>query len=127
MTESLEKMRRSGMISHKAFNALQAKTKVQRSKMAEFDSRKRDEGQNRDRGEVPPNELNHKTNQRKGPRMSAGERDGKAPTRNAIDTHTGKKFPLGGKVAGKDTSIGRKGGVIQSGPEYGGPSSRKYG
>jgi hypothetical protein len=123
--ESLDKLRRSGSISHAAFNRLQAATKSQRTKLAEFDGKSRDEGQH-GKGEVPATEINHKTNQRKAIKgrkpANFGERDGKSPSRSHINTfgQAGGKFPAGGKMGTASKRVGVKGGVIQSGPQYGG-------
>src|SRR5258708_19515329 len=61
MAESMESLFRRGMISPKALGKLAAKssskpkilneTRVQNSRMADFDGKSKDEGTNRDRGE----------------------------------------------------------------------------
>lgn len=132
MAESIEKLRRSGMISTKAFNALQSRTKVQRSKMAEFNAKKKDESALNNRGYTSSNEINRADYQRKGPKMSAGNPEGRQPTRDVINRGLGnqkKKFPAGGKMTkGGKAHPGVKGGVVPSAPsDYGGPSNRKYG
>jgi hypothetical protein len=123
--ESIDKLRRSGSISHAAYNRLQAATKSQRTKLAEFNAKERDEGQH-GKGEVPPNEINHRTNQAKKAigRVSAGgsARGSQSPNKAHINTFgQGRgKFPAGGKMGNASKRVGVKGGVIQSGPQYGG-------
>lgn len=129
----------SGAISHKAYNATLAKTKAQNAKMCDFDEKtgRRDQGGIRDRGEVPNNEIQHPTNQRKmkplgnklGPpvQMKGGKDRGGQPTRGHIDREQGPKFSPGGNMhskasAGKNTRMKAK--VIGAGGRYGDGNSR---
>ncbi len=117
--------------------AILRKTTAQRGRMAEFDGKagKRDQGGIRDRGEVPGNEINHPTNQRAGAMPSRGARVNKGgqPSAGHIEEDQNPKFPSGGRVKKNARPVGRQGlggtspGLRSSGPEYGGPSSRKYG
>jgi len=117
--------------------AILRRTTSQRGRMADFDDKggKRDQGGVRDRGEVPGNEINHSTNQRMGPMPSKGARVNKGgqPTVRAIDEAQTPKFPSGATVKKNSRPVGRQGlggtspGLRSSGPQYGGPSSRKYG
>ena len=145
MAESMSSLFRRGAISSKQMDrmakpAILNKTKVQPSKMADFDSKKgkRDQGGVRDRGEVPVNEINHKTNQKPGtPSKGAGlpskgarvNRSGQ-PDVDHIDQQQGPKFPAGAKISaghGK-RQVGIRGhSGKSSGPQYGGPSSRANG
>jgi len=130
MAASAKSLMRAGLISPKAGAKLAVLrgTRAQKSKMASFDGKQKDEAI-RTRGEVPPNEINHPTNQRHGSRFmpSKGGSVGKGgqPTRSAIDENTGKKFPgeskVGTKAAQPRISTARtKGTIAQSGPMYGG-------
>ena len=145
MGESMESMFRRGGISPKVMKrmakpAILKKTRPQKSKMADFDSKRglRDQGGTKDRGEVPTNEINNKTNQRAGrpalagglPTKAAQTRGNKAgPSSAAINESTGKKWPgVGSGIKKSARRVGVKGGVTPSAPsQYGGPSNRKYG
>jgi hypothetical protein len=117
--------------------AILRKTTSQRGRMTDFDGKagKRDQGGVRDRGAVPGNEINHPTNQRAGAMPSRGARVNKGgqPSVRHIDEDQNPKFPSGASVKKNARPVGRQGlggtspGLRSSGPQYGGPSSRKYG
>src|SRR5437879_2416968 len=100
----------AGSISPRAAKKANAKlavlsgTRAQKSKMAAYEKKTKDEGSTHQTAEVPSNEINHPTNQRKGSfgRVSKGgsARGGAAPTRNQIDQAAmqAKKFVPGSNV-----------------------------
>lgn len=136
MAESMKSLFRRGMISEKQVGrmskpAILKKTTSQSSKMADFNSKRKDEG-SKDRGEVPPNEINHPTNQRLKTvgKVSKGGAVGKGgqPTSRAIDQDQNPKFPAGATIKGGKRQVGVKGPAGKSsGPQYGGPNSRAAG
>jgi hypothetical protein len=136
MPRSASSLLRSGAISTKAYNATLAKTRAQKSKMAEFNDRQKDEGDKENDGAVRIDHINNKQFQRM---KAGGGADGvpskggrslgnEAPKPGQIDQASmqKKKFPHGGHFVGKGNKsgpaghIGVKGGVVQSGPYMGG-------
>jgi hypothetical protein len=148
MAESMESLFRRGMISPKALGKLAAKskpkilnqTRVQNSRMADFDDNSKDEGANRDRGARSVAGSRHiDTKQDLGtPARASGRpsrggfvRDQMQVNTDEIDDANNQRpaFPKGAKVkaANGARQVGVKGPPGKSsGPEYGGPSSRKY-
>lgn len=143
MGESMKSLYLRGAISGKQMGRMGGKpailkqTRAQPSKMADFNGKggKRDQGGVRDKGEVPGNEIDHPTNQRtvKGMPSKGGQaRGGTEPKAGQINQAAQQKpkFPAGATVAGKNgkRQVGVKGPAGKSsGPQYGGPSSRKNG
>lgn len=126
---------------NKGYLGVLNKTKHQKSKMAKFESRKKDEGQAHGRGirEMSTDQLNERDVQDSGGKYGTPSKGGRAgPERtpahtNEINEATDQKpkFPKGGsKVSGKEAKrkVGVSGPPGKSAPsQYGGPSSRKYG
>lgn len=139
MAESMNSLARRGLVSSKGVqNAILNSTKVQKSKMASFDGRHKDEGKAHGIGDgiAGVGHINGKPTQAdrahsmpsKGARVNASQ----TPKRAQIDKFPGKQaktFPAGGKVSAKGKkSVGVKGGAGKSGGgPYGGPSSRAAG
>ena len=125
-------MPRLGSISAKAGARLNAKlavlrgTRPQKSKMAAFNRREKDEGDTK-RAEIPVNEINHPTNQAGG-RPTKGGGVGKPESQvksNQINdkSMTGKRWPAGGDVSSKNPATGNtrmKGRIPAQGGQYGG-------
>jgi hypothetical protein len=126
----------AGSISPKAAKKANAKlsvlrkTRPQKSKMAAFDGKSKDEGGTA-KAEIPVGEINHPTNQggsaRNGRRVSAGGGIGKAESQvnsRQIDQPENKKtWPNGGGVSSGNPATGNtrmKGPVAKSGGPYGG-------
>jgi hypothetical protein len=150
MAESMESLFRRGMISPKALGKLAAKssskpkvlnqTRVQNSRMADFDGKSKDEGTNRDRGARSVAGNRHiDTKQDLGtPARASGRpsrggfvKDQMQVNTDEIDDVDNQRpaFPRGAKVkaANGARQVGVKGPPGKSsGPEYGGPSSRRY-
>lgn len=140
MSESMKSLYRRGAISSKQMGrmakpAILSKTTAQPSKMANFGDKSKVDAHNPRRG---PSVATGKTidkNQRTGPMPSRGGRVNKGgqPHVDAIDEAQTPKFPAGATVKKNTRPVGRQGlggtspGLRSSGPEYGGPSSRKYG
>ena len=136
MPRSASSLMRAGAISAKALNSTLAKTRAQKTRMANFDSRQRDEGDKENDGVVRIDHIDNKEFQRVGSRETASgkpsrggqARGGTEPRRDQIDQAPmqRKKFPAGHRMKGKGNKsgpaghVGVKGGVVQSGPEYGG-------
>lgn len=136
MAESMKSLARRGLVSQ---NAILKATKVQKSKMAPFDGKSKDEGKQKGK---PPIGRNNQINR---PAVQADHVPGGSmpsrgggvigktqPHRNAIDKALGgqaKKFPAGGNVSAKGKKgVGVKGPAGKSsGGQYGGPSSRAAG
>lgn len=125
---------RGGRSDHDADNRPR-RTTAQPSKMANFGDKSKVDAHNPRRG---PSATTGKTidkNQRTGPMPSRGGRVNKGgqPHVDAIDEAQTPKFPAGATVKKNTRPVGRQGlggtspGLRSSGPEYGGPSSRKYG
>jgi hypothetical protein len=150
MAESMQSLFRRGMISPKAMGKLAAKgskrkilnqTKVQNSGMANFDGKSKDEGANRDRADRSVAGSRHiDTKQDLGtPARASGRpsrggfvKDQMQVNTDEIDDANNQRpaFPRGAKVkaANGARQVGVKGPPGKSsGPEYGGPPSRKYG
>lgn len=135
MAESMNALARRGLVSS---NAVLKATTVQKSKMASFNGRQKDEGKAHAKGHAIAR-VGHinagstqadraKSTPSKGARVNASQ----TPNHSAIDKFPGKQsktFPAGGKVSAKGKkSVGVKGGAGKSsGPMYGGPSSRAAG
>ncbi len=135
----LDSMMHQGLISAGAgakLKKLQG-TKVQNSKMAAFDDKagKRDQGGVRDRGDSSVAGVRHIDTKQD---MGSPARASGAPSKGGRVNHTGQPgvdaidegqtpaFPQQG--SGKGRAGSRTVGKVQpSGPEYGGPNSRKYG
>jgi hypothetical protein len=137
MAESMNSLFRRGMISEKQMGRMEKPAILRQTKpgvptkMAKFEHKRKDEG-SKDRGEIPPTEINHPTNQRLGKigTVSKGGQVGKGaqPTVNAINQDQTPKFPAGDRIKANRRQVGVKGhGGKSSGPEYGGPSSRADG
>jgi hypothetical protein len=143
MAESMQSLARRGLISPRQlkrhFQTGKDVTGVP-TKMAAFDDMTKDEGSVHQTAEVPANEINHPTNQKKKKvgTVSKGGGAGREGQVNGdeIDASQNQKpnFPAHGTrlEAGEAR---RRVGVAQSntgsnrssGGQYGGPSSRKYG
>lgn len=132
MAESAQSLARRGLISTGAMNATLAKTRVQKSKMADFDGKQKDEAERNSRGHALGKNahINSKETQRdrarsmpsKGARVNASY----VPGREQIDGFPPgqrKTFPAGAGIvskgaAGKNTRM--KGRIPRSGGPYGG-------
>jgi hypothetical protein len=128
-------MPRPGSISNKARATLNSKlavlrgTRPQKSKMAAFGGRSKDEGSTA-KAEIPGNEINNKTNQsKKGAvgSVSKGGGIGKAEsqfTNNELNAGRNKKtWPNGGGVSASNPATGNtrmKGKIPAQGGQYGG-------
>jgi hypothetical protein len=150
MAESMRALARRGLVSSKGVqNAINNSTKVQKSKMAPFHGRQKDEGEAHGLGHAIArvDEINSKLTQADRAK-SAPSTKGRAsapqgghvgasqtPTRYQIDKFPrgqGKTFPAGGKVSAKGKkSVGvkgppakRTGGPGGSGRNYYGGSNR---
>lgn len=125
----------AGSISPKAAGKLNAKlavlrkTRPQKSKMAAFEAKGKDEGSAHKKAEVPSNEINHPTNQKRGSfgRVSKGgsAKGNTAPTSRQINQKPmqGKRWVPGSNVSASNPKTGNtrmKGTIAQSGPAYGG-------
>jgi hypothetical protein len=143
MAESMQSLARRGLISPR-----QLKRRFQTgkdgsgvpTKMAAFEDRTKDEGSVHQTGEVPANEINHPTNQRK-KKVGTVSKGGGVGREGQVDgseieaaEQQKPNFPKHGtKLEAGETR--RRVGVAQSntgsnrssGGQYGGPSSRKYG
>lgn len=124
-----------GSISPKAAKKLNGKlavlrgTRPQKSRMAAFDHKAKDEGKTQQRAEVPGNEIDHPTNQRdrigSTPSKGGQARGGAEPRTGHINQGSQQrpKFPAGGAMSSKNPKTGNtrmKGAIAQSGPMYGG-------
>jgi len=132
MGESMTSLYRRGAISGKQMGkmagggrpAILNKTRAQSSRMAQS-------------GHVPSikTHINDPALQRTGAMPSRGARVNKGgqPSAGHIEEDQNPKFPSGARVKKNARPVGRQGlggtspGLRSSGPEYGGPSSRKYG
>jgi hypothetical protein len=143
MAESIESLFRRGQISGRQ---LKRRFRTGRdgagvpTKMAAFDDMTKDEGSVHQRGEIPGNEIEHPTNQRKNKvgRVSRGGGAGRQGTVRQDQINAAEyqrpNFPARGSRL-EPREVHRRVGVAQSdtgsnqssGPLYGGPSSRKYG
>lgn len=138
MAESAESMFRRGMISHKQASRLGVLrgTRAEPSKMADFDDKRDDEGDGKERGDrvASSRHINDKRTTRAGsPIASKPTKGGQAgaehqPSDDEIDqaAHQRPAFPKQGKGTTAVPRKIRKRGT-PSGPLYGGPSNRKYG
>lgn len=147
MAESADSMFRQGLISEREFKRLGAKsaatkaargTKVQPSKMAEFDNKegRRDQGGVRDRGDrlAGNGHINRMRNpkgdsaiaKRPSKRALAGREH--QPGTDEIDESDNQKpaFPRGDRMKRRGR-VGVSAPGKSSGPQYGGPSSRADG
>lgn len=137
MAESISSLARRGLVSS---NAVLKATKVQKSKMAPFDGKSKDEGKAHAKGHAIARvgQINDSKTQRdraksmpsKGARVNASQ----TPNRKQIDRFPGKQAATFPKGAGMKSSKGftgntkMKGGPKpKSGGQYGGPSSRAAG
>lgn len=147
MAESVESLFRRGMISPRAgkrAGVLKAVngTKHERSKMADFEEKSgmRDQGGVRDRGDglAGTDHINRKANTRAGsPIASKPSKGGQAgaeaqPGTDEINEGRNQRpdFPREGsrpKKQAMGTPKRSRGGVTQSGPQYGDPNSRRFG
>lgn len=149
MGESMASLHRRGMISPKVMAKMakpailnQTKSGVP-TKMAAFDSKADSKGGIRDKGAKSVRKAIDNDQSMGSPGDAGGKpsRGGQTVTRGALPK-VGQidqgdmqqpKFPAGGNVKGNSKPVGRQGlggtspGLRSSGPEYGGPSSRKYG
>jgi hypothetical protein len=108
--------------------AVLRKTRAQKSKMAAFEHKDKDEGGTK-KAEIPTGEINHPTNQRKGSvgTVSKGGGIGKAESQfhpNEINKPgNGKVWPKGGDVSSSNPATGNtrmKGPIAKTGGPYGG-------
>ncbi len=130
-------MPRPGSISPKAAATLNSKlavlrgTRPQKSKMAAFGRKEKDEGSAHKKAEIPNREINHPTNQggsaAYGRRVSKGGGVGKGESqvgRSQIDQGENKKtWPYGGGVSASNPATGNtrmKGPIAKTGGPYGG-------
>jgi hypothetical protein len=129
MPRSLHAMMSAGHISRGAYNAILRKTRAQPTKMAAFDDQSKSDGDRERAGIIGKNSINE---YQKNPLPTRGgqARGGHAPDVDHINQRPlqkrktpGDKMHKGKKGAPTAT----KGTIVQSGPMYGGPSSRKYG
>jgi hypothetical protein len=150
MAESMESLFRRGLISQKAMKKLGSRTRrpkildetrVQNSRMANFDSKAKDEGGVRDRGDTSvAGSRGIDTRQDLGsPQRASGRPSADGFVKDQMPVLTDEindannqrpAFPRGDKV--KASEAKRKLGVVSkaipSAPsQYGGPNSRKYG
>ena len=139
MSRSHSSLLRSGTISTKAYNATLAATRNGvPTKIAPFESKSKDEG--RVQGNKGSNVAARKhidKHQEKGSPIASGPTSGGSVhkggsvTKNHINASEYER-PMFPKGAGYSEKPGTrqtrmKGTVVQSGPMYGGPKSRKYG
>ena len=151
MGESMESLYRRGMISSKQMGrmgkpAILSKTTTNPRKETDFNSKsgRRDQGGIRDRGDAAATGDTIDKNQTMGTPADAGgkpSKGGSVPSKGArpkvaeIDQAEYQKpdWPAGSKVKANKRQVGRVGlggtepGLRSSGPQYGGPSSRKFG
>lgn len=140
MAESISSLYRRGAISTKQMGrmakpAILNKTRAQPSKMASMGDQSRVDNRMPKRGASVATGKTIDKNQRTGPMPSRGARVNKGgqPHVDAIDENQTPKFPAGATVKKNSRPVGRQGlggtapGLRSSGPQYGGPSSRKYG
>jgi hypothetical protein len=124
----------AGSISPKAAKKANAKlavlrkTRAQKSKMAAFESKSKDEDGMKN-AEIPTNEINHPTNQRKGTagRVSKGggigERESEVHSAEIDKPGNAKTWPKGGGVSSANPKTGNtrmKGPIAKTGGPYGG-------
>ena len=103
-------------------------TKAQKSKMAGFESKEKDEVGTR--GEVPNSEINHRTNQggsatygRQVSKGGAVNKTGQFKTNEINKPGNGKTWPAGGDVKASNPKTGNtrmKGPIAKEGGQYGG-------
>lgn len=124
----------AGSISPKAGKKLAGKlavlrkTRPQKSKMAAFEAKEKDEGGTK-KAEIPVGEINHPTNQHKGSAGTVSKGGGIGMKESQfhtaeIDKPANKKtFPKGGSVSASNPKTGNtrmKGPIAKSGGPYGG-------
>jgi hypothetical protein len=143
MAESMRSLFRRGMISPRSMSKLTRNFRSGRdgagvpTKMTDFDDETKDEGAIRQTGEVPDDEINHPTNQKK-KKVGAVSKGGgagreKQVEADQIDDMQRPAFPHGGRFDSGEARrrvgvAGPSGGAnSSSGGLYGGPNSRKYG
>jgi hypothetical protein len=145
MAESMQSLFRRGLISPRSMSKLTRNFRTGRddagvpTEMTDFNDETKDEGSIHQTGEVPDDEINHPTNQKKKKigQVSKGGGAGREEQLEAdhIDDARMQQptFPHGGKfhpgearrrvgVAGPARGANGSAGVL-----YGGPNSRKYG
>jgi hypothetical protein len=146
MGESMSSLYRRGAISTRQLGraakpAILRKTSAQRSKMSDFDDKSKVDTKNPTRGTSAATGKTIDKNQGTGTPANAGGLPSKGARVNktaqagvgTINADQTPKFPAGGTVKKNSRPVGRHGlggttpGLRSSGPEYGGPSSRKYG
>lgn len=139
MGEALESMFRRGVISSKQMSRM-AGTKPQKSKMASFEGKSKDEGKAHGKGrtEVSVDEINERAVQDKGGKFGTPSKGGRVAGAEA-QVKTGEinnaaeqkpKFPKGDKIKASHgkRQVGIRGHAGKSsGGEYGGPNSRANG
>lgn len=126
-------MARLGSISPKAQAKLNGKlavlrgTHAQKTKMAAFNGKSKDEGAAHKKAEIPTNEINHPTNQaKKMGNPSKGARAGAESQvhRGEIDAgRNAKKWVPGSNVSASNPATGNtrmKGTIANQGGQYGG-------
>jgi hypothetical protein len=134
---SAKSLHASGRISDKQMKKLAVlrATRSQKSKMAPFDSREKDEGRLGNEGKTPVNEINSREHQDRGGRYGTPTKHGRAGSEGQLHKshinepqHQHPKFPSGGDVKASNPKTGNtrmKGGKQRpSGPLYGGPNGR---
>jgi hypothetical protein len=140
MGESMESLYRRGAISTKQMGRM-AGTRAQPSKMASMGDKSKVDAHQPRRGAPVATGKTIDKNQGTGtpakagglPSKGARVNKGGQPHVDAIDENQTPKFPAGATVKKNSRPVGRQGlggtspGLRSSGPQYGGPSSRKYG
>jgi hypothetical protein len=124
MSETVRALARRGLISTKAMNATLAKTRPQKSKMADFDGKSKDEGKG---GSIAgTNRAGIDANQRKGsaagstPSGKGGMTDSRSPVKDRPTMQPGSKV-VGAKMSAKGKStVGVRHAPPPQGGMYGG-------
>lgn len=124
MSETVRALARRGLISTKAMNSTLAQTRPQKSKMAEFDGKSKDEGRG---GSIAgTNRAGIDANQRKGsaagaaPSGKGGMTDSRSPVKDRPSMTSGSKV-VGAKMSGKGKrAVGVRHAPPPQGGQYGG-------
>lgn len=129
---SAKSLHASGRISDKQMKKLAVlrATRSEKSKMAPFDSPKKDEGRLGNKGKSPVNEINSATHQDRGGRYGTPTKHGRAGPEGQLHKghidegrHQRPKFPAGGDVKASNPKTGNtkmKGKIPAQGGLYGG-------
>jgi hypothetical protein len=134
MAESAHSLFRRGAISPRQASRLGVVkgTKHQTSKMADFDEKSKDEGNNKTRGIADTDSSSINKNQRAGsviggkPTKGGFVQSKGQPDADAIDQNQTPKFPKGDTVKASHGKLSTKlkARIRPSGGEYGGPNGR---